>query len=292
MNGWLFGQSVINGLSMGGIYALIATGVTIIFGVMRMVNFAMGEYLMVGMYMTWIGYTLFGGNAYMQILFVALTMGIIAYVSFKLTLANVLGKSSTAYILMTVGLSFILQNLAQLIFGANYKTVPAEVNNISIPLGPFNLALPRLIAFVAALVLIFLISEVIGKTNLGRAMRATSEKTNVSEMLGIDTRRTFTIAFIIGIVLAGIAGLLLTPMYDIKPSTGATFKSTALMIVVLGGIGSIRGAFICGMFVGLIEQLISTFISADLGPAAVFIFFLLVVYKKPQGLFGRKERTA
>ena len=228
----------------------------------------------------------------MQILFVAITMAIIAYVSFKLTLANVLGKSSTAYILMTVGLSFILQNLAQLIFGANYKTVPAAVNNISIPLGPFNLALPRLIAFVVALLLIFLISELIGKTNLGRAMRATSEKTNVSEMLGIDTKRTFTIAFIIGIVLAGIAGLLLTPMYDIKPTTGATFKSTALMIVVLGGIGSIRGAFICGMFVGLVEQLISTFISADLGPAAVFIFFLLVVYKKPQGLFGRKERTA
>ena len=292
MNGWLFGQSVINGLSMGGIYALIATGVTIIFGVMRMVNFAMGEYLMVGMYMTWIGYSIFGGNAYMQILFVAITMAIIAYVSFKLTLANVLGKSSTAYILMTVGLSFILQNLAQLIFGANYKTVPAAVNNISIPLGPFNLALPRLIAFVVALLLIFLISELIGKTNLGRAMRATSEKTNVSEMLGIDPKRTFTIAFIIGIVLAGIAGLLLTPMYDIKPTTGATFKSTALMIVVLGGIGSIRGAFICGMFVGLVEQLISTFISADLGPAAVFIFFLLVVYKKPQGLFGRKERTA
>ena len=292
MDLWILGQSIINGLSMGGIYALIATGVTIIFGVMKMVNFAMGEYLMVGMYMTWIGYSLFGGNAYMQIFFVIIAMAIIAYISFRLTLENVLGKSSTAYILMTVGMSFFIQNLAQIIFGANYKTIPSTVNDVIIHLGQFNIALPRLIAFVVALALIFIISEVISKTNLGRAMRATSEKVPVAEMLGIDTKRTFTIAFMIGIVLAGIAGLLLTPMYDIKPSTGTIFKSTALMIVVLGGIGSIRGAFICGMFVGLVEQLISTFISADLGPASVFVFFLLVVYFKPQGLFGRKERTA
>lgn len=292
MDFWILGQSIINGLSMGGIYALIATGVTIIFGVMKMVNFAMGEFLMIGMYMTWIGYSLWGGNAYMQIFFVIVAMAIVAYISFRLTLENVLGKNSTAYILMTVGMSFFLQNLAQLIFGANYKTIPSGANDIIIPLGPFNIALPRLIAFVAALALIFIISEVIGKTNLGRAMRATSEKVPVAEMLGIDTKRTFTIAFIIGIVLAGLAGLLLTPMYDIKPSTGTIFKSTALMIVVLGGIGSIKGAFICGMFVGLVEQLISTFISADLGPASVFVFFLLVVYFKPQGLFGRKERTA
>lgn len=122
-------------------------------------------------------------------------------------------------------------------------------------------------------------------------MRATAEKPNVAEMLGIDTQRTFTVAFIIGICLAGIAGLLLTPIYDIKPTAGAIFKSTALMIVVLGGVGSIKGAFICGMFVGLVEQFVATFISPDLGPAAVFVFFLLVIYFKPQGLFGRKGRV-
>lgn len=289
---WILGQSIINGLSMGGIYALIATGVTIIFGVMKMVNFAMGEFLMVGMYMTWIGYAMFGGNAYMQVPLVIIGMAIMAYICFKLTVSNVLGKSSTAYILMTVGLSFVLQNLAQIIFGPNYKTIPAAVNTKTIALGSFSVTLPRLIAFVVAMVLIFTISEVIGKTNLGRAMRATSEKVPVAEMLGIDTKKTFTMAFIIGIVLAGIAGMLVCPMYDIKPTAGTIFKSTALMIVVLGGIGSIKGAFLCGMFVGLVEQLVSTFISADLGPAAVFVFFLLVVYFKPQGLFGRKERKA
>lgn len=292
MNTWIIQQSILNGLMMGGIYALISTGVTIIFGVMRMVNFAMGDFLTVGMYMTFIGYSMLGGNAYLQIPFVIASMAFIAWLCFKLTLNNVLGKSSTAYILMTVGLSFVLQNMLQIIFGANYRTVPSNLNSKLIMIGDLSIQLPRLIAFVVALVLILAISIVMSKTSLGRAMRATAEKVHVAEMLGIDTRRTFTFAFILGIVLAGIAGLLLTPIYDIKPTSGTIFKSTALMIVVLGGVGSIRGAFICGMFVGLVEALVATFISADLGPAAVFVFFLLVVYFKPQGLFGRKGRTA
>lgn len=292
MNAWILGQSIINGLLMGGIYALISTGVTIIFGVMKMVNFAMGDFLTVGMYMTFIGYSMFRGNAYVQIPFVIISMALVAYVCFKLTLQNILGKSSTAYILMTVGLSFFIQNLLQIIFGANYKTIPSELSSEKISFGSLTIQLPRLIAFLAALTLIVIISLVMSRTSLGRSMRATSEKPVVAEMLGVDTKRTFTMAFIIGIVLAGVAGLLLTPIYDINPSIGSIFKSTALMIVVLGGVGSIKGAFICGLFVGLVEALISTFISADLGPAAVFIFFLLIVYFKPQGLFGRKERTA
>ena len=288
---WIVGQSIINGLLMGGIYALISTGVTIIFGVMKMVNFAMGEFLMVGMYMTFLSYSMFGGNAYMQILFVILAMALTAVICFKLTIQNILGRSNTSYILMTVGLSFLIQNLAQLIFGPNYRTVPAPTGVKTLFVGQYSISVPRLIAFIVAMILIFAISEVMNKTTLGRMMRATAEKPVVAEMLGIDTRKTFTIAFTIGIVLAGVAGLLLTPIYDIKPTAGAIFKSTALMIVVLGGVGSIKGAFICGMFVGLVEQLVATFISPDLGPAAVFVFFLLVVYFKPQGLFGKKGRT-
>lgn len=292
MNSWIIGQSIINGLLMGGIYALISTGVTIIFGVMKMVNFAMGEFLTVGMYMTWLGYSVMGGNSYMQISFVILSMALVAWVSFRLTINNVLGKSSTTLILMTVGLSFLLQNSLQIIFGANFKTVPANINSQIITVGIYTIQLPRLIAFLVALVLIMVISLVMSHTSLGRAMRATSEKVVVAEMLGVNTKRTFAIAFMIGIVLAGIAGLLLTPIYDIKPTSGSIFKAVALMIVVLGGVGSIKGAFICGMLVGLAEALVATFISADLGPAAVFVFFLLVVYVRPRGMFGRKERTS
>ncbi|WRS28694.1 branched-chain amino acid ABC transporter permease [Oscillospiraceae bacterium MB08-C2-2] len=288
---WIVGQAIINGLLAGGIYALISTGVTIIFGVMKMINFAMGEFLMIGMYMTWIGYAVFGGNGYTQVLFAIAAMVVTAYVCFRLTIEKLLGRSSTAYILMTVGLSFFLQNLMQIIFGPNYKTIPSSINTQSIYVGEYSISVPKLIAFICALVLIFVISEIMNRTSLGRVMRATAEKTNVAEMLGIDTKRTFTIAFIMGIVLAGIAGLLLTPIYDIKPTAGTIFKSTALMIVVLGGEGSIKGAFICGMFVGLVEQLVATFISPDLGPAAIFVFFLLVVYFRPQGLFGQRRRT-
>lgn len=292
MNSWVFGQSLINGLLMGGVYALISTGVTIIFGVMKMVNFAMGEFIMIGMYMTWLAYSVIGGNSYLQIPFVIVAMALIAYVCFKLTLNRVLGRGSMAYILMTVGISFFLQNLALMIFGANYKTIPSQINNVSIPLGEFSVSIPRLLAFIIALVLILAISALMNKTMLGRAMRATSEKPEVAQMLGIDTNRAFTTAFILGIVLAGVAGLLVTPIYNINPVAGKIFSTTALMIVVLGGMGSIKGAFLCGMFIGIVEAFVATFISADLGPAAVFLFFLLVVYFKPQGFFGRKERTA
>lgn len=292
MTSWLIGQSIVNGLLMGGVYALISTGVTIIFGVMKMVNFAMGDLITVGMYMAWLSSTLIGGSAYMQIPFVIISMAAISLLIFILLIVPILNKGSTTYILMTVGLSFVVQNLLLIIFGANYKTIPSSLNEQAIRFGSLSIQIPRLIAFVLAFIIIIIVSILMSKTSLGRAMRATSEKVDVSEMLGVNTTRTFAIAFVVGIVLAGLAGLLVTPIYDIKPTAGVIFKATALMIVVIGGMGSIRGALLSSVLVGIVESLIATFVSADLGPAAVFLFFILVVYFKPQGLFGKAERIA
>lgn len=289
---WMLGQSFINGLLSGGVYALVAVGITIIFGVMKMINFAMGEFLMLGMYMTWIGYSLTGANIYLLIPFVVVTMAIIAYVCFRTCMFPILGKDSSASILVTVGLSFFLFNLCQLIFGPDFRSVPSDIKNTSLLLGHFHVGLARLIALGAAFILVWAVNYLLNHTLLGRSMRATAEKAEVAQMLGVNANRTFAIAFILGIVMAGLTGLLLSPLYYIYPQAGAIYKTAPLMAVVLGGMGSIQGAFVGGLLIGVIEGVVGTLVAPDLGPAGIFVLFLFVLYFKPQGLFGKGDRVA
>lgn len=289
---WVIGQSLINGLLTGGVYALIGVGITIIFGVMKIVNFAAGSYLVWGMYFTWLCYNFTGLNTYLLIPFVILCMIIFAYVSFKLTIRPILKTGGTAFILVTVGLSFFLQNLAEAIFGSTPRTVPSAIKSSSVMLGNFSIGIPRLIALAAMLILVFAVNALLNKTLLGRAMRATSEKPEVAKMLGVDTEKTYTIAFILGVVFAGLAGLLITPLYYVTPTAGVIFRTAPLMVVVLGGMGSIKGALVGGILVGVIEALVGGLISPDLGPVGICILFLIVLYVKPKGLFGKGERTA
>ena len=289
---WLFIQSMINGLLSGGVYALVAVGITIVFGVMKMVNFAMGEFLMLGMYMTWISYMITKLNTYANAFFVIITMGIIGFISYILVIRPVLKKGGTAFILVTVGLSYFLQNLMELIVGPNFQTVPSDIKNASISLGSFTIGMPRLVALGVAIVLVFLVNMLLNKTLLGKSMRATAEKPEVAQMLGINIKNTYALAFVLGVIMAGLAGLLITPLYYVYPQAGKIYSTTALMAVVLGGMGNIKGAFIGGLAIGLIEAIVGTLVAPDLGPAGIFVLFLAVLYVKPQGLFGKGERVA
>lgn len=289
---WVIIQSIINGILMGGVYALIGVGITIIFGVMKMVNFAAGSYLVWGMYFTYLFHLITGWNCYLLIPFVIVAMAIFGYITFQLSIRRVLDIGGTSFILITVGLSYFLQNLAEMVFGTTPKTVPSAINTTSIMLGRYSIGLPRFIAFCAMLVLVLLVNALLTKTNLGRAMRATSEKPEVAKMIGINTDRTYTIAFIIGVVFAGLAGLFLTPLYYVTPTVGSIFRTSALMVCVMGGLGNIKGALVAGIIVGIVESLVGTVISADLGMVAVSILFLVTLYVKPQGILGKGERRA
>jgi len=289
---WKLVQSLINGLLAGGVYALVSVGITIVYGVMKMVNFAMGEFLMLGMYVTWVGYNITGWNNYMQFALVIVVMALIAYITFKLCFRPLLGKDNTSFILVTVGLSYFLMNLAQLIFSANSQTVPSSIKSTALALGEFSVGLPRLIAFVVAIVLVLIVNFIMNKTLVGRAMRATAENTQVAQMLGINSIMMYTLAIVISIVLAGLAGMLVTPIYYVNPQAGTILKTTALMIVVLGGLGDIKGAMIGGLMVGVMEAIFATMLAPELGPAGIFILFLLVLYLRPQGLFGKGARIA
>ena len=292
MNSWIIIQSVINGLLSGGIYALVAVGITIIFGVMKIVNFAAGAYLVWGMYFTWLLQTYTNLSVYLLVPLVVVCMVIFGYITFKLSVRRVLGTGFTPLILITVGLSFFLQNLAETIFGTSPKTVESSIKLASIRIGDYTLGLPRLIAFGAMLLLVFGVNILLNKTLLGRAMRATAEKPEVAQMLGINTERTFTIAFVLGVTFSGLSGLLITPLYYVSAVVGNTFRIAPLIVVVLGGMGSIKGALIGGLLVGVVEQLVSTLISADLSIASISILFLILVYAMPYGFFGKGERAA
>lgn len=289
---WLFGQTLLNGVMAGGVYALLAVGVTIVFGVMRIVNFAAGSFLVVGMYMTWLGYSLFGLSNYALIPFVLIGIAVIAYGVFKVTMAPIINKQRNSAIIITVGLSFLLQNLMILIFGSISLTVPSEIKTNSLAIGSLAISYPRLIAFGVSLLLVVLVNILLNKTSIGRAMRSTSESVEISEMLGVNTKRVFEAAWVLGICLTGLAGLLITPMYYVESAVGTLFRTTPMIAVVLGGMGDIKGAFISGIFLGIIEAVVSTYLSANMGPAGIFVVFLAVLYFFPNGLFGKGERVA
>jgi len=287
-------QSLINGFLAGGVYSLVAVGVTLLYGVMKMVNFAMGEYLMLGMYMTYTFYVITQLQNYYLIPLVIIAMGLIGFFTFNLVIRPVLGRSkdSSVYILVTVGLAMLLQSSALMVFGPDYKVVPSLIKGDSIQLGAYVVSMPRLLAVVFALIFVIILNLILNRTLLGKAMKATAENTSVSQMLGINTKKTFTIAYIIAIVFAGLAGLLVTPIYYINSTAGSIFKVTSLIIVILGGLGSIPGAFIGGFIVGIVEALVASLMNPDLGPAGIFILLLVILYFKPYGIFGKGARIA
>lgn len=292
MNSWILIQSLINGFLSGGVYSLVGIGITIIFGVMKMVNFAAGAYMLWGMYFTFLWQRVTGWSPYALIPLVVLSMAVFGFITFKLTIRQVLNVGGTAFILITVGLSFFLQNLAEVIFGTNPLAVQSSLKLAALRIGRFTIGYPRLIAFLGMLILVGIVYVLLNATMFGRAMRATSEKPRVAQMIGINTEKTYTLAFIIGVSLAGLAGLLITPLFYVSTAATVAFRTIPLMVIVLGGMGNIKGALVGGLLVGIVESLVTTFVSANLGIAGVCLLFLIVLYLKPYGLFGKGERTA
>ncbi len=264
MNLTIVVQATLNGLMAGGVYALVAVGLTLIFGVMRIVNFAQGEFVMLGMYVSWMLATIAGIGPYRGFLLVGAIMFGVGYLVFKLLIIRVLGKNEEACILLTLGLSIFLQNLILLIFGADYHTVATPIKYAAFNVFGLSVSVPRVIAFGMALVMVASLTLLLNKTDMGRAMRATAESREIATLLGINTTRSFGIAFGIGILLAGLAGVLLTPIFYVYPGVGTLFNLTAFVVVVLGGMGSVPGALLGGIIIGVVEALTSTYLSLGL----------------------------
>ena len=289
-------QVIVNGLLMGGVFALVAVGLTMIHGVMKVVNFAQGDFLVVGMFLTYLFYELLPEQSlpYWLILPVASGMYLFGCIIFQSTIKKVLGQGDSNYILLTIGISFMIQNLLQLLFGANFRSLPVSDR---LRMGSWEFAgilfpVSRTIAFFAVVVFVFFVNWFLTKTDIGRAMRATSENRVVAESLGIRGGMVYTTAFAIGTMFAGLSGLLLSPVQLIFPSAGLPFSLVAMSAMVLGGLGNIKGAFIGGLIIGLVESFTSSYINIAMAPVMTNFVLILVLIFKPYGILGKRRRTS
>ena len=290
-------QVIVNGLLIGAVYSLIAVGLTMIHGVMKIVNFAQGELLMVGMYTTYVLYGILmpeGSAPYLLIVPVCIIMFLFGTIVFKATVSHVIGKSETSYIILTIGISYLLRYGFQMIFGSNYQSihVSESLKFGSVALGGIVFTTTRLIAFFAALICTVLVHYLLSSTDIGRAMRATSENKTVATSLGVNTKIVYIVAFGLGTVFAGVSGLLVTPLYMIYPSVGAVFSTIAMSAMVLGGLGNIRGAMIGGLIIGVVEALSSTYLTTNVSQIFINLVLILILIFKPYGLFGKGARVA
>ena len=282
-------QAIVNGILLGGFYALMGMGQNIIFGVMKIVNFCHGEMLMVGMYLTYMLYTYVGIDPYLALPLVALIMFLLgAVIQHTLITPSLKTKSFTNLLFLTVGLGLLLSNGALVLFGSDYKSIRTSYSQTNIMLGPVSVALPKLISFLVLIVVTIALFSFLKYSTTGKQIRAVSQNPVGAEVVGINTKKIYVLTYGIGTALAGIAGSLLTGFYTIYPTAGASFGFRALIVVVVGGLGSIPGAFFAGIFLGLLETMVALFVSPSYSDLIVFVTFIVILVVRQMIILRRK----
>jgi branched-chain amino acid transport system permease protein len=279
-------QAVINGLLIGGIYALVSIGVTLIFGVVKIVNFAQGEFVMIGMYISFFLASIFGVDPLLSLLISMPTLFAVGVLAQHFLIRRVLALGDMPQIFLTFALSLLLMNIALLLFTANYRTVQTAYSELSFHIGPLYFAVAKLIAFAIAMLLSGVLYLFLHGTDLGKAMRAAAQNREVAMLMGINPDRVFCVAVGVALALAGAAGSLLMPFYPAYPLVGQIFVLMAFVAVVLGTLGNITGALIASLMMGVAESLGVQFVGADSGLIVVFVMLLLTLALRPNGLFG------
>ncbi|HML07333.1 MAG TPA: branched-chain amino acid ABC transporter permease [Xanthobacteraceae bacterium] len=282
----IFVQLIINGALLGGMYAIVSVGLTLIFGIVRIVNFAHGEFLMVGMYAAYLLSAKFGLYPYASALPVTMLLFGLGAVVQRVIIQPLLSADEHIQIFATVGLSTALMNLALLIFGADLYSVPASTAQHTITIAGLTLVIGQLAMFACALALATGLHFFMKSTVLGRAIRATAQNRNAALLMGVRVERIYVIAFGLGAACVGLASALVMPLYPVTPTIGAYFVLTAFVVVVLGGMRSMYGAFWGAMLIGLVDSLSGYYIAPDLKEVVYFAIFLVILIFKPTGLFG------
>lgn len=280
--------ALINGLTLGAVYALVALGLTLIYGVLHIINFAHGSLLMVALYGVFFLHAAVGIDPYLAIFIMVPALFVLGYALQR----GVIGKASHGkdqnVLLVTLGLSIVLENLAIYWFSADTRTIDTPYTFEMVDLGVALVALPRLIAFVASLLVAALLWFVIARTDLGRAIRAVAKERQGARLVGINVDHIFAMSFGIGTACLGAAACLLLPSFYVSPHVGHVFVLVAFTVVVLGGMGSFTGALIGGLLIGVTESLGGLFLGESLGQLGIFLIFIAVLLFRPTGLFGSK----
>ena len=280
-------QLTINGVLLGGIYALISIGLTLIFGVLEIVNFAHGEFLMLAMYASYFLFQYYGIDPYLSLLIILPLFFLIGVAVQRATIQPNLNAPPLNQIFMTVGLSLVLQNVALFFWTADYRTVKTNYSALTLRTGGLMISFPRLLAFLLAMGLIAALLIFLKKTYTGKAIRALAQERKAAMLMGINVYRTYQVAFGIGIACVGAAGAMLIPVYFVFPSVGTLFVLIAFVVVILGGYNSLTGSLVGGLIIGVVEAFSGFFISPHLKEAIYFVIFILILLFRPTGLFGR-----
>ncbi|MGH3366044.1 MAG: branched-chain amino acid ABC transporter permease [Nocardioidaceae bacterium] len=279
-------QAVITGTLLGGVYALVSIGLTLIFGVLGIVNFAQGSLLTLAMYVAYVLTTDVGLNVYLATLVTIPALFVVGYAVQSTMLNRLMRHGETeGQLLVTLGLSLLIVNLLLLGFGGLEKTIePPLDGNVRL----FGAVAPmsRVVAFLGAIVLAMLLTVLLQRTRLGLIIRSVAANAQGAQLVGVDTRRVFALTFGLGTATVGAAGGLVLPFLALTPTTGEQFTILAFVIVVLGGLGSVRGAIVGGLMVGLVQTVSGLYLPGTGALLLVFALFVIVLFVRPQGLFG------
>jgi branched-chain amino acid transport system permease protein len=283
-------QAVINGLLIGGIYALVSIGVTLIFGVVKIVNFAQGEFVMIGMYISFFLANQFGIDPLVSLVVSMPVLFVAGVLIQHFLIRRVLGPNDMPQIFLTFALSLLLLNLALMLFSANYRTVHTSYSDEAFHIGGLYIPVAKLIAFAVAMLLsgAHRLAEIGGVQE--HPKRAAAQNRDVATLMGINPNRVFCVALGIALALAGAAGSLLMPFYSAYPFVGQVFTLMAFVAVVLGTLGNVIGALIASLMMGVAESLGIQYVGADSGLIVVFAMLLLTLAFKPSGLGGGRAR--
>ena len=282
---------LINGISLGSVYAIIALGYTMVYGIARMLNFAHGDIIMVGGFTVFTIVTTMGGSPVVGILASVVVCTVLGVTIERVAYRPLRDASPLAVLITAIGVSYLLQNVALLIFGSNARQFTSVITVPAIKLagGKLSISSVTIVTILSCIVIMAALMTFINKTKMGQAMLAVSEDRGAATLMGINVNRTISVTFAIGSALAAVAGVLLCSAYpSLSPYTGSMPGIKAFVAAVFGGIGSIPGAFIGGILLGIIENLAKAYISSQLSDAIVFSVLIIVLLVRPTGILGKK----
>ena len=285
-----FIEQLINGLRTGSIYALIAIGYTMVYGIAKMINFAHGDIIMVGAYALYFSISVLGLPVPVALVITVIVCAVLGVVIEKVAYKPLRSAPPLAVLITAIGMSFFLQSASLLIFGSTPIPFQSVIPNVNISVGPVVISSITVVTLIVTAIAMILLTLFVNKTKMGSAMRAVSEDKSAAELMGINVNSTISLTFAIGSALAAVAGVLYICQYQsMKPTLGALPGIKAFVAAVLGGIGSIPGAMLGGILLGLIESVSKAYISTELADAIVFGVLIVVLLFRPSGLLGKKK---
>lgn len=287
MNGTILLQTLASGVLIGLIYALVAVGLTLIFGVMEIVNFSHGEFLMLGMYSAFWMYALYALDPIWSLPISAIGLFIVGAAIYRLVIKRIIGAPPLAQVFTTFGLMILLRGIAQFLWKPDFRTIDKSVVSGHVSFAGVQLGLPQVVAGVGAVLTTAAVYLFLNRTRAGAALEATAADREAAQLMGIDSQRMFTLAWGLGAACAGVAGALLATFFPIFPEVGANFVLIAFVVVNLGGFGSVAGAFWAGIIVGVVEVMGGLLLGPQFKTAIVLLLFLAMLVWRPQGLLGK-----